>query len=365
MRSTDRVEGTHRAYGAPGHRPSVPTATVPGNTRSARDGDSTRARTGRLVSQPRLAGYIDMSFHVRNVHRSMLDQETGLRGWLATGDSTFLTPYTSGLEESETESDALLAALAAQDAPDLAEPVLEMLLARQVWEQWAMEAATRSFDATERDQLSDFLVVGKEHFDSYRVHVATSTDLIVSQRDEAVSSQRGALLLALLGNLVILLGMAVWLLHRRRVVRTRYVEPFDTLLQSIDDLRAGDLSVRTRPSGVREIDAIGDQLQSLAGDLAVARTEADARETRLARLAERFRVVVRVGREISGSLNVMCRSRSRRRRRTCSGSRPPCGCAARTVCSTPPRAAWTRTAPRRLPGWRRPRWSPLWRPRRR
>ncbi|MGA9749927.1 MAG: CHASE3 domain-containing protein, partial [Nocardioides sp.] len=132
------------------------------------------------MSQPRLAGYIDMSFHVRNVHRSMLDQETGLRGWLATGDSTFLTPYTSGLEESETESDELLAELAAQGAPDLAEPVLEMLLARQVWEQWAMEAATRSFDATERDQLSDFLVVGKEHFDSYRVHVATSTDLIVS-----------------------------------------------------------------------------------------------------------------------------------------------------------------------------------------
>ncbi len=96
----------------------------------------------------------------------------------------------------------------------------------------------------------------------------------------------------------------MWLLHRRRVVRTRYVEPFDTLLRSIDDLRAGDLSVRTRPSGVREIDAIGDQLHSLAGDLAVARTEAAARETRLARLAERFRVVVRVGREISGSLNV-------------------------------------------------------------
>ncbi len=259
-----------------------------------------------LASQSRLAGYIDLSFHVRNVHRSMLDQETGLRGWLATGNLVFLEPYDAGLEESEVESQALLAAVAEQSTAELAEPVLEMLLARQSWQRWASEASTTTFNSIERDggDLTAFLLEGKSLFDSYRVSEEPATDLIISRRDGAVGAQQQALVLTLLVNLVVLLGMALWLLHRRRTVRSRYVEPFDTLLESIDGMRAGDLTLRTQPSGVQEIDAIGAQLQSLASDLGVARSEAAAREARLALLAERFRMVVRVGREISGSLNV-------------------------------------------------------------
>ena len=43
-----------------------------------------------LVSQPRLASYVQLAKEARDIHEGMLDQETGLRGWLATGDRVFL-----------------------------------------------------------------------------------------------------------------------------------------------------------------------------------------------------------------------------------------------------------------------------------
>ena len=46
-----------------------------------------------LVSQPRLANYVQLAKEARDIHEAMLDQETGLRGWLATGDPVFLQPY--------------------------------------------------------------------------------------------------------------------------------------------------------------------------------------------------------------------------------------------------------------------------------
>ena len=258
------------------------------------------------VSQPRLAGYIEMSFHVRNLHRSMLDQETGLRGWLASGDRVFLESYDEGAENGLVGARALTRTVATTDSTRLTDPVYTMLLARRDWEQWATQAAGTRYTDDQRagGELTDFLVEGKRLFDAYGLQEERSTELILGLRDDAVRSQRNSLVAALVGNLVVLVGMGAWVLRRRRVVRTRYVEPFDRLLGSIDALRAGDLTVHPPASGVREIDDIGSQLQELAGGLAVARTEAAAREARLALLAERFRVVVRVGREISGSLNV-------------------------------------------------------------
>jgi CHASE3 domain sensor protein len=49
-----------------------------------------------LVSQPRLANYVQLAKEARDIHEAMLDQETGLRGWLATGDGVFLAPYDEG-----------------------------------------------------------------------------------------------------------------------------------------------------------------------------------------------------------------------------------------------------------------------------
>jgi K+-sensing histidine kinase KdpD len=55
---------------------------------------------------------------------------------------------------------------------------------------------------------------------------------------------------------------------------------------------------------VPELSEIGSALAGLAAEVKLAGTQAAAREQRLASLAHRFETVVRVGREIAGSLSV-------------------------------------------------------------
>jgi CHASE3 domain sensor protein len=77
------------------------------------------------VSQPRLASYVEMSREARDAHEAMLDQETGLRGWLATGDPVFLGPYRAGKGAADSAAKELLTDV--KTTPDLAEPMLDML----------------------------------------------------------------------------------------------------------------------------------------------------------------------------------------------------------------------------------------------
>ena len=49
-----------------------------------------------LVSQPQVTNYVELARESRDVNDSMLDQETGLRGWLITGDEKDLRPYVEG-----------------------------------------------------------------------------------------------------------------------------------------------------------------------------------------------------------------------------------------------------------------------------
>ena len=62
----------------------------------------------------------------------MLDQETGLRAWLATGDPQFLGPYRSGKAHTETAVRKLIKEV--RSTPDLADGVVRMLLMRQRWQ---------------------------------------------------------------------------------------------------------------------------------------------------------------------------------------------------------------------------------------
>jgi hypothetical protein len=92
--------------------------------------------------------------------------------------------------------------------------------------------------------------------------------------------------------------------RRRARLRTTILTPVDQLLETITELRSGNLSARAPSTAVPELNEIGSALAGLAAEVELAGTEAAAREQRLATLAQRFETVVRVGREIAGSLSV-------------------------------------------------------------
>lgn len=257
-----------------------------------------------LYTQPRLSGYVEMTRHARDAHEAMLDQETGLRGWLATGDRVFLEPFVAGRANARRSLEALLGST--REDPDVSDAVRAMLLTRQSWNSWAARAAAMRVTPTERDsgELTSFLLQGKQLFDAYRQAEGRSTALIRARRTSALRLQSLSLVLLLAVSLAVLGGTGYVAVRRRRQLTATVVEPIDGLLGTIDAFGAGDLAARHGRTGVRELDEIGSALDDLAGQLELARAEAKVREERLSYLASRFETVVSVGTQIAGSLSV-------------------------------------------------------------
>jgi len=255
-----------------------------------------------LVSQVRVVELTEMTQQSRLSNAAMLDQETSLRGWLATRDTQFLRPYREGARDWDVASGALLESLV---RPDVNENIVTMLLTHQEWEEWATQARAMKASPADRSsgRLSAFLLEGKELFDDYRSAQEPTTEYFSAQRDDAITDQRNALILVMVATLGLLLVAASLALQRGRRLRRTVTAPLDRLSTTIGSLRSGDLSARTSASGVVELDSIGAALGDLATELQAAGDEAVAREARLLRLATRFETVVRVGREISASLS--------------------------------------------------------------
>ncbi|QNN54454.1 diguanylate cyclase [Nocardioides mesophilus] len=257
-----------------------------------------------LVSQPHVERYLRIGYQARVLQLGMLDQETGLRGWLATGEREFLAPYIDGRGNADAAEERLLREIDGEAEAGITDQVVKVLLARADFERWAARAADVVPAEQSRSELVDFLREGKASFDAYRAADARSTSLILDRRAAAVAAQRTALVTVMFCYLFVLIGTGLLALRRRRQLQDDVVVPVDRLLDTIAALNDGDLTARARVSGVREIDAIGSALGELAENLGQARSEAGAREERLELLASRFETVVRVAREISGSLSV-------------------------------------------------------------
>ncbi|QWZ07666.1 diguanylate cyclase [Nocardioides panacis] len=257
-----------------------------------------------LVSQPRLTNYVELAREARDVHEAMLDQETGLRGWLATGDPIFLEPYTAGRAASAASVSGLLSDV--KSSPDVTDGVVSMLLARQRWESWASEAAAMRVTPAQRTDgtLARFLLDGKELFDAYRERDLVSTSAIRDHRTQALTRQTEAMVAVLASYLVLLAATAAITMRRRRRLQAALLAPIEDLHMTISRIRTGDLSARTEPTTVPELAEIGNALGELAATLEEAEVAATDREIRLAFLANRFETVVRVGREIAGSLSI-------------------------------------------------------------
>ncbi len=257
-----------------------------------------------LVSQPRLSSYVEIGREARDAHEGMLDQETGLRAWLATGDSQFLSPYKAG--KVHTEQAAVRLVQDVRTTPEVTRNVLQMLLARQRWQVWATRAAGMTLTDQQRTDgtLTRFLLDGKALFDTYRVSETRSTDQIRQQRTAALARQATALVISLVSYLLLLAVAGFVTVRRRRRLRSTILEPIANLHDTVAQIRSGDLAARAQPTGVPELDEIGAALGGLAADLSRAGVEARSREQRLATLAHRFETVVSVGREIAGSLSV-------------------------------------------------------------
>ncbi len=223
--------------------------------------------------------YSDGARAVRLSHQAMVDQETGLRGFLLTDEQRFLQPYLAAVREVPLREAEARTAFADQPA-QLA--LLAEVGRRQQdwWVQWADVARERVPAAAQR---ASFLGAGKELFDAYRAAHLRAESGADALRAQAQARQLQVLSVALV--VVVVLMVAVALALRREFVRLRagLVAPVHGLLTTMRQLQAGRLSARAPLQGPAELQQVAAGLSEMAEALEHERETAEGREADLVR----------------------------------------------------------------------------------
>jgi diguanylate cyclase (GGDEF)-like protein/PAS domain S-box-containing protein len=190
------------------------------------------------------------------------DEETGLRGYLLTGNRSFLVPYLAARRQSPAlrrQADALAAS-----APDALPLILAGRNAADRWDRWA-QGILRRPAASPRDSAA--LVaqqkVGKTLFDRYRA----ATDRIIGRLDRdrqaSFAADQGTLtrmtvsFAALFAGAVALLaGLGWW--TTRAIVR-----PLTRLGHAVAAIERGDLTHPVATTGAREFVALAGGMERM------------------------------------------------------------------------------------------------------
>ena len=144
------------------------------------------------IYHPRIEDGSNAVTGLRRAHAGLLDQETGLRGYLLTRDRRFLQPYSQGLAEARSGNATVAGAgLGGSELAGLA----SLRRAEQRWSTaWAQRAATAPVPGDGSPAaLGRFLDEGKTLFDAYRRSYDPLVSRLDADRQTAIDDERYAL----------------------------------------------------------------------------------------------------------------------------------------------------------------------------
>ncbi len=256
-----------------------------------------------LASAPRIARYEGGLLALQDGHAAMLDQETGLRAFLATGDQIYLVRYTRGRGDL-ARTDARLLAVASD--PRLTRRVVAVRISQQQWtDDWASPAAsgTQSRPGDVAAQ-NDYLRAGKVLFDRYR---AVQQDAVTSTRSVLMAARRtqDVVLFAVLAAVVLVaVGTVVVSIGRRNALRRDVVGPVQAVLAGLHAVSRGDLDHHVSSPGPMELVEVIEGLNTMTTALHLARSAAADRDQVIEAQNARLQGILSMVREIGGSLNL-------------------------------------------------------------
>jgi diguanylate cyclase (GGDEF)-like protein len=255
-----------------------------------------------VVVGPQLNRAIDVNNDDHLAQVAMLNEETGLRAYLFSGQRNFLQPYHQGVQDlADANGDV---AREAAGSASLEAYLLPARVAQQAWvSQWA-EPAARAPQPRDVQATVALLATGKALFDAYRTAETRLSTAIDSELTAARSAQYTVLGVAAGLEMLLFMTTLVVTARQHRRLRRDIVEPVDALLATMRAVRDGDLGATAPPAGPTELRQIGTGLTEMTEALVGERQTRIARELDALHNAERLQQILTLAREVAGSLNL-------------------------------------------------------------
>jgi diguanylate cyclase (GGDEF)-like protein len=182
-----------------------------------------RQRTNATLAAEREAYLIRDA--VQTIQNDLVDAETGMRGYLLTGDDSFLEPYAVGVGRIGSDLDTL----ESLTAPDGSQIGRIARLRPLAYERIRLLSGLRPFvpvtERTDREQLSKQLELGRQAMDEVRVLLGEMQDradqLLAERTHELDTMRRLSFLLAVGGTPIAVLVSLILLLILARGVGRR------------------------------------------------------------------------------------------------------------------------------------------------
>ena len=190
---------------------------------------------------------------------ALLDQETGVRGFVLTGDESFLRPNEMG---RAAEREAIQALAELERDPRLAPARLELATVADAAANWRTNYAGPAVDARRAGVDPPPPAAGRDAFDNVRIAVARQErrlDAIrVEARDALDAGARLVRAMFIVSGVLILLAVAAAALALRRVI----IRPLEQLAGEAREVRE-DFRRELVPSGPTEIHSLGTDVEAM------------------------------------------------------------------------------------------------------
>lgn len=212
---------------------------------------------------------------------SLLDQETGVRGFAQTHDDRFLEPYESGKAAEDTLTRNLRRLLADEPAP-IEQRLDDVTRAAATWRREVAEPIAASPEGEDTDSGDQAALMSKVAFDKVRGavdrlerDVSAGSTAARSDLDTATTSLGIAIGLALAG--VSASGLlTAWLLRRGVVV------PIQRLVEQTDTVDLGRFDTEILVTGPREIEQLATRVDDMRRRLVAELASAEIARSELA-----------------------------------------------------------------------------------
>jgi signal transduction histidine kinase len=191
---------------------------------------------------------------------ALLNEETGVRGYVLARDRAFLEPYRRGRAE---ERAALRDLAARQTAGELGTLRADLLEVHRRAAAWRSDYAEPAIAAAAAGADPPPVALGKQRFDAVRAAVTRQQRDLQVLRDDARSQlDRTATFVTLMfvgaGLLVLLAVLAAALTLRRAIIT-----PIERLARDVREIAHGDFEHPLDPSGPREVAELGSDIDAM------------------------------------------------------------------------------------------------------
>ena len=212
---------------------------------------------------------------------SLVDQETGLRGYALTGDQQFLEPYRDGLVHEQAARAALESVVQPGDPARLS--LLTVDAAITAWRD--QYASLRTGGAVGGGGTDISIQFGRQLFDRVR---QTNADLDAQLARQLQSAQAEAdadrhvvaVVLALMAVVVVVAVVGL-----QRALKIAVLQPMDRLAAQVRVVSRGEHTAPIRPEGPPDIREMGDGVESMRLELVGVLAEVESQRRGLERKA--------------------------------------------------------------------------------